>query len=133
MPKFNINKLRSAGLRYLVADEDGQMWAYEAIPVQENGHWRLADKHLPPSKYGEAYLEHWRKVMRWRLMGREFCLPIHDAPIKLKFNDAPYDIVEMGLYQKQTSKFGRIYRQKKWELAMRRLPFCICGYKTSIL
>lgn len=97
MPKFNINKLRSAGLRYLVVDADGQMWAYEAMPVREGGYWRLADKYLCPSEYGETYLEHWRKVMRWRWKGREFCLPIYDAPIEMTFDDAPYDIAENGL------------------------------------
>ena len=97
MPKFNINKLRSAGLRYLAADTDGQMWAYEAMPVREDGHWRLSDKHMCPSDYGEAYLEHLRKVMRWRWKGREFCLPVYDTPVKLTSDDDPYDIVQHGL------------------------------------
>lgn len=29
MPKYDINKLRSAGLRYLAVDKDGQAWAIE--------------------------------------------------------------------------------------------------------
>lgn len=97
MPKFNVNKLRSAGLRYLVTDTDGQMWAYEAMPVREGTHWRLADKHLCPPEYGEAYLEYWKRVMRWSWKGRKFCLPVYNAPIELTFSDAPYDIVENGL------------------------------------
>ncbi len=97
MPKFNINKLRSAGLRYLVVDTDGQMWAYEAVPTRKDGHWGLNNKHLCPSEYGEVYLAHWDKVMRWRRKGREFCSPIYDAPIELTFEDAPYDIVKGGL------------------------------------
>lgn len=35
--------------------------------------------------------------MRWRWEGREFCLPIYDAPIEMTFDDAPYDIAENGL------------------------------------
>jgi len=97
VPKFNVNKLRSAGLRYLVTDTDGQMWAYEAMPVREGTHWRLADRHLCPPEYGEAYLEYWKRVMRWSWKGREFCLPVYNAPIELTFSDAPYDIVENGL------------------------------------
>lgn len=97
MPKFNINKIRSAGLRYLVSDRDGQMWAYEAMPVREDGHWKMADKHLCPPEYGDAYRKHWAKAMWWKLMGREFCMPIYDAPVSLTFDDEPYDIVENGL------------------------------------
>lgn len=97
MPKFNVNKLRSAGLRYLVADADGQMWAFEEMPVREDGHWRLADKHLCPPHYGEKYEKHWGKVLRWNLEGREFAMPIYDASIELTFDDEPYDIVQHGL------------------------------------
>lgn len=104
MPKFNINKLRSAGLRYLVADADGQMWAFELMPVRENQHWRLNDQHLCPDRYGDAYREHWSKVLDWQCVGRKFCSPIYDAPVKLTFDDAPYDIVENGLVAKEDFK-----------------------------
>ena len=104
MPKFNINKLRSAGLRYLVVDMDGQMWAHEAIPIRENNYWRLNDKHLCPPHYGEEYLRHWDKVLYWRLRGRVFCSPVYDAPIELTFNDEPYDIVENGLVNEHDFK-----------------------------
>ena len=40
MPRFNINKIRSAGLRYIVADADGQAWAFEVMPVRKDNHWR---------------------------------------------------------------------------------------------
>lgn len=102
MPKFNINKLRSAGLRYIVADESGQMWAYEVMPVREEGHWRLPDKHLCPPKHGEEYKRHWSRVMYWKLKGREFCMPVYDAPMELTFQDEPYNIVEHGLVQRKT-------------------------------
>lgn len=42
-------------------------------------------------------MKHWKKVMRWRWKGREFCLPVYDVPIKLTFSDAPYDIVKNEL------------------------------------
>lgn len=97
MPRFNINKLRSAGLRYLVADADGQMWAHEAMPIREDGHWRLADEHLCPPNHGDESRQHWNIMMCWRLEGRKFCMPIYDAPVELTFDDEPYDIVEHGL------------------------------------
>ncbi len=97
MPKFNINKIRSAGLRYLVADADGQAWAFEAMPVRENKHWRVADEHMCPPHYGKEYLAHWYEVMHWKIMGREFCMPVFDLPFDISWNDEPYDIVEHGL------------------------------------
>lgn len=104
MPKFNINKLRSAGLRYLVVDVDGQMWAFEAMPVREDGHWILSDEYLCPPEYGEAYLEHWKRVARWRIKGRMLCMPIFDAPVELTFDDEPFDIVANGLVAKADLK-----------------------------
>lgn len=97
VPKFNINKLRSAGLRYLVADMDGQMWAYEAVPVRAGDHWRLNDKHLCPPNCDEKYQQYWDNLMHWRWMGREFCCPIYETPVELTFTNEPYDIVENGL------------------------------------
>lgn len=97
MARFNLNKLRSAGLRYIAADADGQMWAFESIPVRSGTHWRLQDEHLCPIEYDENYLEYWRKVTYWRNRGRELCMPIYDAPIALMFDDDPYDILVCGL------------------------------------
>lgn len=97
MSKFDINKLRSAGLQYLVVDRSGQVWAFEKLPVRTEDHWRLADEHLCPALAGLEYDEHWRRVRRWRLRGREFCMPLSDCPIPLDFHDDPYDIVENGL------------------------------------
>lgn len=104
MPKFDINKLRSAGLRYLVADANGQIWAFELMPVCKEAHWRLNDKHLCPSHYGEEYKTYWNNVANWRLKGRAFCRPIYDAPIKLALDDDPYDIVKNGLVTEQDFK-----------------------------
>ena len=100
MPKFNINKLRSAGLRYLVADADGQVWAYEAMPVRENRHWRLADEHICPSQRiasTENDRHYWNRMVRWRWEGREFCMPIYDVPFNIEWENEPYDIVEHEL------------------------------------
>lgn len=98
MPKFNLNKLRSAGLRYIVADADGQMWAFEKRPIRSMGHWKLANEHICPVKeYGAKYQKYWKMVMHWHWQGRSLCIPIYDVPITLTFDDEPYDIVENGL------------------------------------
>lgn len=53
--KFNIDKLRSWKLRYLVCDETGQIWAHEKLPVRvtpgyADGYWKVADEFLPPPR-----------------------------------------------------------------------------------
>lgn len=100
MPKYNINKIRSAGLRYIVADKSGQAWAYELPPVRNEWYWRLADVHLPPSHRGgsaEDDKHHWAEILHWNLTGRKFCMPVYDLPFEVSFYDEPYDIVENGL------------------------------------
>lgn len=104
VPKFNINKMRSAGLRYLVADSDGQVWAFELMPERADGHWALNAKHLCPNYYGDAYKSHWAKVLSWKLKGREFCMPVFDSPIELSFSDEPFDIVRHGLVPESEMK-----------------------------
>lgn len=42
--------------------------------------------------------------MRWSWNGRKFCLPIYDAPVKLTFDDEPYDIVQHGLVEEKDLK-----------------------------
>lgn len=116
MAKFNINKLRSAGLRYLVVDTDGQAWAFEPRPVRHDGHWSLPAEFLPPEtrvctsinpdgtlhisemENADMYYAYWRKMMRrchW--LGREIAMPVSDVPIDLRWEDEPYDIIEHGL------------------------------------
>lgn len=115
MAKFNINKLRSAGLRYLVVDCDGQAWAFEPLPVRRDGHWSLPTEFLPPEtcvhtsvnpdgtlqvgeiESVEAHNAYWRKMMRWRWLGREITMPVFDVPVGLRWEDEPYDIIEHGL------------------------------------
>jgi len=77
-----------------VADADGQIWAFEAMPVREDNHWQLADEHLCPQRYCEEYQAHWYETMYWRSMGREFCMPLFDLPLSISWNDEPYDIAE---------------------------------------
>lgn len=110
MPKFNINKIRSAGLRYVVADASGQVWAYEEMPVREDGHWRLADKHLCPPQYGDEYKRYWSRLLSWRLKGREFCMPLFDVPFNISWDDEPYDIVKQGLVAEGDLKIWPDYR-----------------------
>jgi len=97
MPKFNINKIRSAGLRYIVADLDGQRCAFEIMPVREATYWRLPYKLLCPVTYDENYEKYWARLLSWRLKGREFVIPIYDVPFDISWEDEPYDIVEHGL------------------------------------
>lgn len=92
--RYDINKLRGSGLRYLAVDRSGQMWAFEKPPVRMDGYWRIADEFMPPAQVGEEYREHYRKAMRWRWMGRQICAPISDAPIDLKWEDEPLDLVK---------------------------------------
>lgn len=97
MPRYNINKIRSAGLRYIVADSDGQVWAFEATPVRNAGHWRLPYKLLCPVVHGDSYKRYWAEMLRWKLKGRAFTMPLHDVPFDISWEDEPYDIVGRGL------------------------------------
>ena len=109
MPKYDINKLRSAGLRYLAVDKDGQAWAFETIPQRAYGcHWILSDEFLR-SKENEN--EHWSRVLHWNLKGRRICMPVFDLPIDLKWEDEPYDILENGLVRKEDFKIWPDFRK----------------------
>lgn len=104
MPKFSINKMRSAGLRYLVVDAAGQAWAFEAKPVREDNHWRLADEHMCPQNNGDGYMAYWNRMMRCHWIGREICMPVSDLPVRISWSDEPYDIVEHGLVDEKGFK-----------------------------
>ena len=110
MPKYDINKLRSAGLRYLAVDKDGQAWAFETIPQRAYGcYWILSNEFLH-SKENEN--EHWSRVLHWNLKGRRICMPVFDLPIDLKWEDEPYDILENGLVRKEDLRTWKDFR--KW-------------------
>lgn len=108
--KFNINKLRSWKLRYLVCDEAGQIWAHEKPPVRvvpcyTVGYWRVADEFLPPyvtnhssDEEWDMYKKHWLKITHYKLDGRAICVPISDSPIQISWEEDPYDMVEHGLF-----------------------------------
>lgn len=109
MPKYDINKLRSAGLRYLAVDKDGQAWAFETIPQRAYGcHWILSDEFLRSKENGN---EHWSRVLHWNLKGRRICMPVSDLPIDLKWEDEPYDILEYGLVRKEDFKIWPDFRK----------------------
>lgn len=104
--KFNIDKLRSWKLRYLVCDETGQIWAHEKLPIRVTpgyaaGYWKVADEFLPPhvtiyssDKEWDEYKKHWSKIMHYKLNSRAICVPISDCPIQLSWGDDPYDLAD---------------------------------------
>ena len=101
MPKYNIDKMRSAGLRYLVVDKDGQAWAFETKPQRKYGcYWILSDDLLPPQKSNERKL-YWCNMLYWHSKGREICMPVFDIPVELEWEDEPYDIVANMLVRKE--------------------------------
>lgn len=125
MPKYNINKIRSAGLRYIVSDKSGQAWAFELPPNRGEQSWRLADVHLPPSLRGgddEDDKLHWANVLKWKLKGRKFCMPVQDLPFEVSFHDEPYDIVEHGLVMPEAVKMWERYDSMSGVFAKRKQP-----------
>lgn len=102
MPRFSINKMRSAGLRYLAVDKDGQAWAFEPKPHRKHGCHLVLPKEFLPIEGNES--EHWSRMLRWRLSGRAICMPVFDLPINLTWDDEPYDIVKNGLVSKENFK-----------------------------
>lgn len=97
MPIFNLNKIRSAGLRYIVADRSGQAWAFEQIPERKDGAWILNKAVRCPNESSEEYHKYWAQMHRYYAMGREFAIPVFDLPFEITWEDEPYDIVEHGL------------------------------------
>lgn len=107
---FNINKLRSWGLRYLVCDEAGQIWAHRDMPIRVDpsysaGYWRIPDKFLAPKVSTASleadwrrYREHWANMMCMDLVGKRVCAPISDCPVAINWEDEPYDMLEHGLF-----------------------------------
>lgn len=102
--KYDINKLRGSGLRYLAVDRSGQMWAFEKMPVRMDGYWRIADEFMPPAEVGEEYREHYKKAMRWRWNGRQICVPVYDAPFSINWEDEPLDLVKNGTVKPKDMK-----------------------------
>lgn len=102
--RYDINKLRGSGLRYLVVDRSGQMWAFEKMPVLMDGYWRIADEFMPPPEYGEEYKYHYCKLVRWHWKGRKICAPISNAPFSLALEDEPLDLVQNGTVKEEDIK-----------------------------
>lgn len=102
MPKYNVNKMRSAGLRYIAVDKSGQAWAFEPKPQRKyDCYWVLPDEFLPIKGMEDI---HWSCVLKWRFCGRSICVPIFDFPIDLSWEDEPFDIVENGLVEENDFK-----------------------------
>lgn len=123
--RFDINKLRSWGLRYLVSDPDGQIWAHEDVPVRESDHWRISDKFLPPTdsrvhyhvdpssgkviisdieveaELSQRRLQHYGYYAR---TGRTVCCPVSDVPFSVRWEDKPYDLVSNGIISEKDLK-----------------------------
>lgn len=97
MHQFNLDKIRSAGLRYIVADRSGQAWAYEMMPERMNGAWALNKAMRCLDESGEAYHEHLARMHRYFAEGRECAMPVFEVPFPIKWEDEPYDIVAHGL------------------------------------
>lgn len=87
--KFNIDKLRSWKLRYLVCDETGQIWAHEKLPVRvtpgyADGYWKVADEFLPPHVTIYSSDEEWDKYKSknaYQLFQKEL-IRLHDEQEK---------------------------------------------------
>ncbi len=113
--KFDVNKLRSWRLRYIVRDYSGQLWAYCMRPVREARYWRLPDSFLPPKRpdglyyyvdndthtvkcsnpelqrqYDRTYNAYWGKHRR---SDQKFAVPLDDCPFDISWEDEPFDLV----------------------------------------
>lgn len=107
MPGFNLDRICSAGLRYVVADQNGKTWAFDLMPERKDGAWALNKSLHCPSESGETYHNHLTMMHAYIARGREFALPVSNLPFKITWNDEPYDLVEHG--------FMRECDLKKWE------------------
>ena len=127
MPAFNLNKLRSYGLRYIVADKSGQLWAYERPPVrskQFDGHWVLCEEQQPPKspfeadyqkfysltkeQREEAYQEYRKRSNAYyayrQRIDRRISMPLLDCPYSISWEDEPFDLVERGIVANEDMK-----------------------------
>ncbi len=125
--KYNVNKLRSWGLRYLVCDPDGQIWAMERAVRGEHS-WRFPDewfnpvpppqwpegairwpKNGGPLQFDEALIEQYKDQCRkYKMIIRstehEMRVPISDCPFNITWEDEPFDLVANGIVPESDMK-----------------------------
>ncbi len=125
--KYNVNKLRSWGLRYLVCDPDGQIWAMERAVRGEHS-WRFHDewfnpvpppqwpegairwpKNGGPLQFDEALIEQYKDQCRkYKMIIRstehEMRMPISDCPFNITWEDEPFDLVANGIVPESDMK-----------------------------
>ncbi len=116
--KYNLNKLRSWGLRYIVCDRDGQIWASERLPIRSEKHpgkWRIPNKFLPPGRPKELHYyvdtcahsvvcsdpmleeEFRRRTMKhyayYARTNRYVFMPLDHCPFEITWESEPFDLV----------------------------------------
>lgn len=125
--KYNVNKLRSWGLRYLVCDPDGQIWAMERAVRGEHS-WRFPDewfnpvpppqwpedairwpKNGGPLQFDEALIEQYKdRCRKYKMIIRstehEMRVPISDCPFNITWEDEPFDLVANGIVPESDMK-----------------------------
>jgi len=80
-------ELRSWGLRFIVCDLNGQLWAMDARPErssQHPGYWKIQD-HLIG------------RHTEFSMIGRRVAVPLSDCPFEIDWEDEPFDLVENGI------------------------------------
>lgn len=90
--EFDVWELAKAGLRYLAADRDGTMWAFEHKPDRsDNGKWLIClDVYLrlPDGDEGAEIIKYWHE------QGRRIVAKVDGAPVRITWEDGPFDLVE---------------------------------------
>ena len=84
---FKTGKINSLHLRYIVADEDGEMWASKNLSIRAyypngRGYWKMCDldlKEFIESNYTSDPV---------------FC-HISNCPIQITWKDEPYDLLDI--------------------------------------
>lgn len=82
--RYDINKLRSWGMRFIVRDLTGQLWAMDARPERSSrhpGYWKVQD-HLIG------------RCAEFAVIGRRVAVPLSNCPFEIDWEDEPYDLVE---------------------------------------
>lgn len=85
--QYNINQLRSWGMRYIVCDKYGQIWAMDALPersIKHPGYWKIQDKLM-------RHHDYYNRISRLR------AVPLTNCPFEITWEDEPFDLVANGI------------------------------------